>query len=140
MVHISEASARDIARTVTNLPGGTEGHTWLVRRLDRQDEYYWLVALGSESAVEAVVAVEAADGKVMNYARLAPPGSFGLLSAEEAVRVLEEPGFQAVELVWMPCRASYSPLYPLWEVRTKDRTVYINQQRQMWEILDVGKG
>lgn len=139
MVNISEETAREIARSEIGLPPGTAGGAWLVHRLDEPDEHYWLVALGVETSETAVAAVDATDGSLMSWANIGLLGRFSLLPPQEAAALTGQPGAQAIRLVWRPCRASYSPLYPLWEVQTAETTVYVNQQGQVWQELVSGR-
>ena len=138
MAHISEETAREIARAEIGMPPETAGEAWLVHRLDRPDDDYWLLALGGETQA-AAAAVDAADGRLMSWANIGQPEGLRLLPALEAAALSGQPGAQTTRLVWRPCQASYSPLYPLWEVESAERTVYVNQQGQVWQELETGR-
>jgi hypothetical protein len=114
----------------------TPARVWRVRRLDRELAAYYLVVFGPDAAAIAVAAVDAGDGRIQTWARL--PGQRPHVEID-ALRATEIAGLgpsSQAELVWRPCRASQSPLYPLWEVRAVMETVYVDQQGVIWRLLD----
>jgi hypothetical protein len=139
VVKISEEQAREIARNKLGLPAETPGRAWLISRLDLPDAHYWLVALGPPQTEYSLAAVDALDGSLMNWAILEKPQVFTLLTPQEAVRRTMQRGAYPVRLVWQPCQASHSPLYPIWEVQTDERTLYINQQGGVFQELVPGQ-
>ena len=45
----------------------------------------------------------------------------------------------SAELVWQPCQASLSPLYPLWRVSGATRSVFVDQQERCWVRLSAAR-
>ena len=140
-VELSENEATTRARAALNLLDTVPGHAWHVRRLDREDDAYYLVVFGELDAAIAVVAVGAERGEVRTSARL--PGRLPHLTIDAAqARARTNMGSDAqAELVWMPSRASRSPLYPLWEIQSGGRVVYVDHQGVTWvDLSEVGQG
>ena len=138
MPAISPEDAVCRARAKVNADANVPARAWLVRRLDRPDEFYYLVVLGEVHAAVAVVIVGADRGEIQNWATL--PGQNPHLAIEEG-EAIERAGLSPdvkAELVWKPCRSSYSPLYPLSEIRAATRTVYVDQQGGVWPNLVPG--
>jgi hypothetical protein len=136
MPELSPETAVARARGALGLPASVTGRAWRTRRLDRPGDAYYLVVFGPEDAAVAVAAVDARSGEVQSSARL--PGA-APLPVVDAARALELAGVgdgAQAELVWRPCRASRSPLYPLWEVRSGADPVYVDQQGKLWPQLD----
>jgi hypothetical protein len=130
-----EAIAR--ARAALGRAAQEAARAWRTRRLDRPDEDYYLVNFGPDAATTAVATVDAASGEIRSTARLPGAGPHLTVEATQAVELAGLDASAATELVWRPCRASRSPLYPLWEVRTSTQTVYVDQQRRVWPALDL---
>ncbi len=108
----------------------------LVVRLDRADEAYYLVEFGEAGAVAGVAAVDAGTGQVMVWAELSGTRPHSTIDRHAAVR---RAGFlpdATTRLVWKPSRASPSPLYPIWEIRTADRTAYVDAAGTVWSTLE----
>ena len=89
----------------------------------------------------AVAAVAATDGDVRTSALLEGRGPH-LTMPERGARALsnlEEP--VTAELVWKPCHASLSSLYPIWELRGGSRTRYVDQAGHVYdELVPAGPG
>lgn len=121
---VAVARAREATGTGDSIPA----EVYRVRRLDRKDEFYYLILFGKQPSTVAVATVNARTGDVENWAR--SPGirpHFSIGSAE-ARRLAGMPETASVELVWKPCLGSRSPLYPLWEVRANGQTRHVDQQ------------
>ena len=110
---------------------------WVVRRLDQPGKSYYLAVFGGEDEAVAAAVVDIWDGAVQITVELSGHAQL----AVDEVRALELAGLgagSAAELVWRPCRASYSPLYPIWAVRKGEETIYVDQQGRIWSALDTG--
>lgn len=141
MVEISPEAAIARAQHETGVGEAVGARAWRVRRLDRPEHAYYLVVFGNEGAAGAVAAVDAATGAVNVSARLVSGASPLAVDAAEAAALAAGGQDARVELVWRPCRASRSPLYPLWEVCTAAAVVYVDQQRAVWHDLGTaGRG
>jgi hypothetical protein len=131
-IGLQDAIAR--ARAQSGVDTSVQARAWFVRRLDRHGEAYYLVEFGEDCSVLAVAAVGAVQGEILTWARL-PGNEPHLLSEEHAVKRVDVEGGAQAELVWQPCRATCSLLYPLWEVQLPAKTVYVDQQGVVWTSL-----
>jgi hypothetical protein len=114
----------------------TPAKAWTIRRLDHPSETYYLVQLGDPNAPNAVAIVDPDTGEVGVYARLSGGGSHIRVDSQTAIKLVAGKENAKAELVWMPCTASESPLYPFWEVRTPSGVRYVNQQGRIHDKLD----
>jgi hypothetical protein len=131
-------AAIERVREALSLGNRIPGRAAYVARLDRPGTGYYLVWFGAENATMAVAAVDAASGEVSSHADLPGSGPHLAVTAEEATRRAGATGIGTPRLVWRPCRASFSMLFPFWEVTTAGGLVYIDQQRHLWTELEAG--
>lgn len=136
MAKITHEEAIHTARTTLALGESTPGRAWQVRRLDRSSEVYYIVQFGDSIASVAVATVDANTGEIGVYATLPGVGPHIAVDAQLAIELAGGGRATQAELVWMPCRVSKSPLYPLWEVKIQGSTKYVDQQRQVLDNLD----
>jgi hypothetical protein len=136
MFRITQEEAIHNARTKLGLQESTPARAWQVRRLDRPSETYYLVQFGDSSASVAVATVDANTGEIGVYVDLPGVRPHISVDAQAAIELSGVGEAARTELVWMPCRASKSPLYPLWEVRTPGVVRYVDQQRTVLDSLD----
>lgn len=138
-ISFDEAIAR--ARAKMGLKATVAARVWRIRQLDRPGSAYYLIVFGEDQAAVAVAAIGAADGEIRASAHLPGHGPHLTIDATQAVTLAGLERSAQVSLVWQPCRASLSPLYPLWEVRTATETVYVDQQGLIWqELVAAGPG
>src|ERR1700749_2773688 len=128
MSELSAAEAVGRARSGLGLDARERARTERVRRLDRPGESYYLVLFGADDATSAVAAVETAGGEVSSSARLAASGAHMSVGRERALKLAGLGRDARAELVWTPCRATRSQLYPLWEVSAGGARVFVDQQ------------
>ncbi len=136
MAEVSHEEAISRARRALSVAPSAGAQAWRVRRLDRPGAAYYLVVFGDEHAATGVATVDAVRGEVGVSARL--PGRGPHLTVDDR-RALDLAGLGSgaqLELVWQPCRASRSPLYPLWQVRADSLTMYVDQQSNVWRELE----
>ena len=136
---MTEISADDgimRARSQLGLGPRTPARAWRVRRIDGPDKVYYLILFGDAEATVAVAAVDAMSGEMMTSAVLQGTGPHLTVDADQALQKSGLTGART-ELVWKPCRASLSPLYPFWQVSSGTETVYIDQQGAVWTTLDL---
>lgn len=133
----TEERAIESARQTLATAAAAAAH--LVERLDRPDARYYLVLFGPPLASSAVAAVDAATGGVMSAARLSGKGPHLSVDAAQAQRIAALPGAR-LRLVWQPCTASLSPLYPLWEASDAAATVFVDQRGKRWQTLSAARG
>lgn len=140
MTILSETAATQIARTYAHTDAALPASAYHVRRVDGGHDYY-LVVCGEGENAQAEVTIDAETGKVLSVARLSGSGSTIRIDAATAIAHTGL-GFNATaDLVWCPCHASMSPLYPLWEVQDGGRTMFVDQAGAVWqELLPGGPG
>ncbi len=135
MSDLSPEEAITRARAATGVQQAVPARAWRVRRLDRTNDSYYLVVFGEDDAAVAVAAVGAAQGEIRSSASLPGHGPHLNVSMQEAAKRAGLGDAAQTELVWQPSAASRSPFYPVWEVRTPDRVVYVDQQGSVWPDL-----
>ena len=133
----TEAIARALERL--ELSETTPARAALVSRRDPPGGAYYLVVLGDPSAALGLAAVDVASGEVTQWATLAGTAPHPLLDREAAIRSTGVSAAPRAELVWQSSRASRSPLYPLWEIDTGDKVVYVDHAGRVWSSLDDGR-
>ena len=144
------------ARWRTPLAGKGLGDPLLVQRLDRYDEYYYIVPFKSGAADTARLVIDADSGRfteasaIENEGESLPPYIPALKGLEARYgraldlrsvrnRVLR-PGTigQHPVLAWRPCKQSTSPLLPFYLVSIGDRIVYWRVDGQVFDELTYG--
>ncbi len=145
---------------VAALSGARPTDAQLVQRLDRADEYYYLVSVRRGGTATALARIDALHGALLGV--LASEGDTGvhaLLDREGALRILREHpivDFGAEEgrlpiregayslypaLVWRPCMESRSPYYPFHQVTIGGKTIFIGFDGRIYPALhDLGRG
>ncbi len=130
----------------------------LVQRLDRQDEFYYLVTLHQEGKPTAIVRGHGLNGTFQGALSLTgadrPPiieREAALAAARTAVidrgdgsgRIQLRDGAFAVypTLVWRPCQESRSPYYPFYQIAVGGMTIYVGYDGRVYPTLhDLGRG
>jgi streptogramin lyase len=141
MAEFSSDEVIDRVRLAMDLDASIDAEAWRVQRIDRENEAYYLIVFEENGAAIIVAAVNALTGGIQNSAHLAEGGSPLSIDSEHAIALAGLNGNAHANLVWRPCRASLSPLYPLWEVRTHSEEVYVDQQGKVWQsLVEAGPG
>ena len=136
---ITEARAIGVAAQAARIPGPPVA-VHFVERLDGANPYF-LVYFGEPSGPGAAVTVDAMDGTVMAQAAVESVKRPWLIGRERAVEIAGCSQPEKAQLVWMPCRATRSPFYPLWEVTRTSGKVWVDQSGRVWpEITQAGPG
>lgn len=130
--------ASEKARQAIGVGSTVKATAWRVTRLDRNGEAYYLAVLGDDQAAIGVAAIKADNGDVMNWARLGGTQPHLAVDASRAAQIANI-GNASVELVWQPCQASRSPLYPFWRLASGSRSVFVDQQEKCWDRLVPGR-
>jgi hypothetical protein len=138
MTNLTPDEAAAVARQSVGASAAVKARAWRVVRLDRTGESYYLVVLGDDRAAVAVAAIRADTGEKMTSARLEGIRQHLLVDAARALQ-LANLGNASAELVWQPCQASLSPLYPLWRVSGATRSVFVDQQERCWDRLSAAR-
>ena len=130
----------------------------LVQRLDRRDEFYYLVTLHTDGKASAVVRADALDGSLHGALALTGDVHTPIIGREAAVAAAKNAridfgdGFGAAPLregaysvhptlVWRPCRESRSPYYPFHMITIGARSIFVGYDGQVFpELTDLGRG
>ena len=143
------------------LAGATREKALLVRRLDRFDDYYYIVSYVKHGIVTARFAVDAATTDIEEIGAIEMPGQSLLTFAEPAVALSrlssltpDDPRLPGVrfrirtELItlpanptlgWKDCLESRSQLLPFYIVTVGDQPVYVRADGQVFASLtDIG--
>lgn len=136
MTVITQEEAIHNAKTKLGIRESTPGRAWRVGCLDRPSEAYYLVELGDSNAAVGIAIVDTDTGEVGVYANLPGVRAHIAVDAQLAIELAAEGASAQAYLIWMPCSASKSPLYPLWEVRTPNGVKYVDQQRRVLDKLE----
>ena len=121
------------ARAALREPPAVQATALPVTRLDVAGQCYWLVILGDDDAVVGVAAIAEDTGAVMAAARVGGRRHLDV-NAARAIE-LARMGQASAHLVWRPCQASLSPLYPFWRVTGARRTRFVDQREKCWDWL-----
>jgi hypothetical protein len=113
-------------------------HVDYVERLDHPATGYFLVVFGGERHSTGVAAVDGITAEVSSYASVAGGKPHLSVNVTRAIELAGAAPLEPPRLVWCPCRASQSMLSPIWEIRTADGLIYIDQQSQLWTKLEPG--
>lgn len=124
--------ALSIARRHFEYASASAADVYPVRRLDRNGERYYLITF---TASPRRVVVVGANGEIEEAGVIEGTGPHLVVNAHDAERYADLAEGRAAGLVWSPSPASRSPLHPLWEVRGRDATVYVDQHRKVWPSL-----
>ena len=133
----SPADAVAAARTTLDISAREVARVWDVWDPDDDRLAYRLVEFGRPDTVVGIAMVGVVDSDVMSSARLPGTGPHLTVSDEDARTRAGRPG-ALVRLVWRASRASRSPLYPIWEVRSGSERVYVDMTGRVWQALEAG--
>jgi hypothetical protein len=136
MSEISAEGARELAGRELGLASSVPAQLWRVRRLDRPEASYCLLAFGESDAVIALAAVGIRSGVVEGSAKLAGHGPHLVVDAAGAIQRAGADASSKAELVWCPCNLSLSPFYPFWEVQAEGGKVYVDQSGRVYPHLE----
>lgn len=140
------------------IEAGKPGKPQLVLRLDRPDTYYYLLPWQREEKTMALVQVDARFGIFNSLQLLTSPMKEWLVSREsvakridglkleikeDGVRFIIRPGTYCVSptLVWMPCRESFSPHLPFYQINIGEQKIYVRIDGKVFTKLNTtGRG
>jgi hypothetical protein len=129
----------------------------LVMRLDRPDSYYFLLPWGTGARVAGFAQVDALYGIFNSFQLLSAPSQW-LMADRDVRRRIENkrielagdrgvvrirPGTYCISptLVWRPCRESFSPHLPFWQVTAGNTHVYVRIDGAVFGgLTTTGKG
>ena len=137
----SDATATDAgvssARAALDLDAHEPASTWRVARMRSGAPDFLLVVFGEAQHATAIAAVDPLSGQVLESARLPGTQAHALLTADAAIqRAGLGPETQA-RLVWDPSPATRSRFYPLWQLQSAGRHVWVDSiSGKVWHTLD----
>lgn len=140
-----------------SLRGARPASAHLVQRLDRDDEFYYLVVAHQAGKPAAILRGDALYGTFHGALELRNVERPPIIEREEALAALRqhvdlgeglgrvplrEGGFSVYPtLVWRPCMESRSPYYPFHQITIGRRTVYVGYDGRVYPTLhDLGRG
>ncbi|HSY89524.1 MAG TPA: hypothetical protein VLA85_23380 [Verrucomicrobiae bacterium] len=130
----------------------------LVQRLDRPDDFYYLVTLRRGKTATAVARIDALHGTFQGVHALSGARHSPIIDREAALQAaranlidledgrgripLREGAFCLYPtLVWRPCRESRSPYYPFHQITVGGSIIYISYDGRVYPALhDLGRG
>ncbi len=125
------------ARTALGLDASQLARTWSIARMQPGARGFLLVVFGTPERASAIAAVDTDSAEVLESAHLPGHGRHDLITAEEAI---QRAGFGPeahAQLVWDPSPASRSRFYPLWQLQSGKRRVWVDSVRGLvWHTLD----
>ena len=129
------------AQTALGLNASQPARTWSVARMRPGARGFLLVVFGPPERASAIAAVDPDSGEVLEAAHLPAREQHALITADEAIlRAGLGPDTEA-RLVWDPSPASRSRFYPLWQLQSADRRVWVDSVRgEVWHTLDTPRG
>jgi hypothetical protein len=141
MSELSPEEAISQSQVAIGIDAAIPAQAWRIQRLDLPGEAYFLVVFGEKSAAITVIVIDAKNGEIKTFAHLPGLSPHLTVDAEQAIALAGVDNGAQASLVWQPCRASRSPLYALWQIRTATETIYVDQQGIVWhELTPVGPG
>jgi hypothetical protein len=156
---LKDFGLRDRKAWKRSLSGTTPGKPMLVQRLDRTDEFYYIVPMESgPNIAHVLVCINARFGDYLQAVRVSVPGgsafaglNFDSLAALASVldrrfsagkrrgKFVVRPEASALypTLVWRPCRESRSPYYPFFMITVGNHKIYVRVDGQVFTRLHV---
>jgi hypothetical protein len=105
-----------------------------ILRIDLNGHYY-LISFFDKKNGTIKVAIINSNFEVSQFADVHQPL---ILKKPETVIAAESDG-ALIELVWRPCKISYSPFYPFWRVSAKDEIYYVDRGGKIYSATDLDK-
>jgi hypothetical protein len=135
MAEIASEEAILRAREALGLPASVSGRALRVERLDVPGVAYYLVVFTFGGRDRHVALVDAMTGALDQDAEVTGSDGHIMVNEEQAITAARLGGRPTARLVWRPCGASYSPLYPIWEISSAGQRRYVDQQGRLWDVL-----
>jgi len=144
--------------------GGSFGRPQLVQRLDRPNDFYYLAPWERDGAIVGIVDIDARFGFFKSVRILSAPAKVWLMGSGSGKRLTEAltrkindktfelpyekgrfkvyPGTYCIPpvLVWKPCRESWSPHLPFYQLVIGGNLLYVRIDGQVFTHLTSGRG
>jgi hypothetical protein len=124
------------ARAHLHLDDDAPCRRWIVHRLDRLGEAYFLVVLGDPDRPGGISTIDADTGEVLSSAVLPVTNPTQVMPKRAALAAADLPDDTPARLVWRSFPGSRSMLDPVWELRGASGTVYVDQRGRIWNSLE----
>src|SRR5262245_16775625 len=128
-MELNKNQIREILESYFGIKIQTEIDYISVFRLD-SGNFYYLTSFEKNGKINLSIIYEY-DHKVGEFAEVLYPLDF---SKPIAVSNAQNLG-GAVQLVWKPCKISYSPFYPFWKVDLGNKSFYVDKDENIFEYL-----
>lgn len=135
---ITEANAASIAREFFKFGNDVPASVYFVNNLQNQGKDYFLVIFGGQNASVAIAAVDSNTGEMKNFAMLTGKTAHLRISKDIAYKLANADTNSEIEMVWLPCSLSRSPLYPIWKINSVNGVRYVNQEGVVANSLESG--
>lgn len=145
------------------LANGDFGTPRLVQRLDRANEFYYLTPWERDGAILGMIDIDARFGFFKSMGLLAQPAPNWIIAAggrryrESIARLVDNKRFElangkgrftvfpatyciAPVLVWKPCRESWSPHLPFYQLAVGSNLLYVRVDGRVFTQLTSGRG
>lgn len=115
----------------------------LVQRLDKRDNYYYLIPFNKGEKTSVIVIVDAKSGEFLEASIKGKPEKYPRITEERAKEIL----FDKLKksklrgkiissfLVWEPCEESQSLYEPLWMFIVNNKKLFVGQDGKIYERL-----
>lgn len=115
----------------------------LVERMDRPDDFYYIVPFNKKEKTTVLVIIDARTGEMKEATYLKEPAIYPSVSWKEAQHKLivhlrepkaeEEISRQNPAMAWKPSEESQSPYEPFWVIKVGGKSWYIGQNGKVYE-------
>jgi hypothetical protein len=140
------------------LQGARPVSAHLVQRLDRRDEFYYLIVVHRGEQPTAIIRGDALHGTFHGALSLEGATRSPIIAPDDAVAaarravidrrdghgriVLRDDAFcLSPVMVWRPCQESRSPYYPFYQITVGADTIYVGHDGRVYPALhDLGRG
>jgi len=145
-------------RVATALRRARPGKPILVARLDRPNTYYHLVPWGTARSVAALTQVDARRGAFLSIHLQEKAGRPAMLTPDAVLKLVTHKRFELPDglgklrvfpeaiclspmLVWQPCRESFSPHLPFYQLTVGGRKLYVRIDGKVFtRLTTTGRG
>ncbi len=136
MTSITAEEAANIAQKAAQINYSEKTQSWLVQRLDKEGNNYYLIVCFKNNKPSFIATINATTGALMSSAPLTNNAIPITIDKSEALHRTNSPNNAQIDLVWSPSKISLSSLYPFWRVITPQGICYIDQQGKKWDKVE----
>ncbi len=114
----------------------------LVKRLDKENNYYYLIPWILKNRIALVIELNALDGSLLGATYIPQKAQITFISPKKALKLAAKAypnyKFKKSRLVWRPCQESYTPLQPFHQIPYKKGFLYISMDSKIYHHLTLG--